>query len=461
MSFLQTAEFKVGALVVVVGGLVGFMSMQVSDDPSFLGRPKKAWFLLPNASGLIKNSAVKTAGIQVGIIKEISLQDGQARIDMTVRADIPLYTSAAVEIRTTGILGDKHVEIYPGSPTDAPLPNEGQILIIKDKGSLDNIINQVGDIATDLKDVTKNLKEAVSDDGTEQHVLGRIVKNIEKLTKDLSEITGENKNEIADIVDQVHNITSNLDELISDEGEQGFKKTWKRTLARIDSTMKNVDEISGKINRGEGTIGKLVNDESTVEELNTAIQGINGFLDTANRTTTGFDYHAEYLGAIPATKSYIGIQIQPGLDRYYYLAFVDDPAGVVDESTSKTTNNTNGSVIEDTTQRKVYKNKTKFTALYAMNFWDFTLKGGLIENTGGFGIDYSFFRKKLKFGLEAFNFDKLNLKASARFNLGYGFYLLGGMNDSLNKNDLRSGYVGAGLFLTNDDLKLLLTKAPF
>lgn len=460
MTFLHAAEFKVGILVLTIAGLVGFMSMQVSDDPSLLGRPRKAWFLLPNAAGLIKNGAVKTAGIQVGTIKDITLQDGQARVDISIKSDIPLYTSAAIEIKSMGILGDKHVEVSPGSPTDAPLPDGGQILILRDKGSLDNIINQVGDIATDLKDVTKNLREAVSDDGTNAHVLGRIVKNIEKLTGDLSQITSQNKEKINDIVDQVHNITETLDELISDEGEQGFKKTWKRTLARIDSTMKNVDEIATKVNKGEGTIGKLINDDTTVEELNTAIQGVSNLLDGASRVQTGLDYHAEYLSAVGATKSYIGLQIQPGLDRYYYIAIVDDPAGVVDETSTKVTD-ASGNVLADNNERKVYKNKTTFTALYAMNFWDLTLKAGLYESSGGAGLDYSFFKRKLRLSLEAFNLDAVNLRAYARYNIGWGFYALGGINDALDKGGARSGYLGAGLFLTNDDLKILLTKSPF
>lgn len=461
MSFLQTAEFKVGLMVLSVAGLVGYMSMQLSDDPSILRRPRKAWFLLPNASGLIKNGAVKTAGIQVGTVKDITLQDGQARVDVTVKDDVPLYSSAAVEIKSMGILGDKHVEIYPGSPTDPPLVEGGQILIIRDKGSLDNIINQVGDIATDLKDVAKNLREAVSEDGTSQHVLGRIVRNIEKLTGDLSQITSNNKEKVNDILDQVHKITTSLDDMINEEGEQGLKKTWKRTLARIDSTMKNVDEIAAKVNKGEGTIGKLINDDTTVEELNTAIQGVSSLVDTASRIQTGFDYHAEYLSAIGGTKSYIGIQIQPGLDRYYMIGLVDDPAGVVDESSAKVIDNTNGGTLADTSERKVYKNKTKLTIQYAMNFWDLTLRAGLIENSGGFGVDYAFFKRKLKLSMDAFNLEKTNLRAFAKYNLGWGFYALGGISDALDKNGVRSGYLGAGLFLTNDDLKILLSKSPF
>lgn len=456
MNWLRAAEFKVGLLVIVVGSLIAIMSMQVSDDPSYLGRSKKAWFLLPNAGGLVKNSAVRSAGIPVGVIKNITLQDGQARVEITVKSDVPLTTSAAVEVKAQGILGDKHVEVYPGSPTDPPLEDNAQILTIKDGGSLDNVMAQVSEVTSSLKEVAKNLQEATSADGTRNHVLGRIVKNIEVLTGDLAKMTTENKDKVGDIVDDVREVTATLREVMNDQSESGLKETWKR----LSNSMKNLDEITGKINNGEGAIGKLVSDEQTAENVSSAIDGLSGMLDSASRIQTAFDFRAEYLGDVGATKSYIGVQIQPGLDRYYYVAVVDDPAGVV-ETTRTQVSGTGGGSPSDYTEVKTYQNKIKLTVLFAKNFWDLTLRGGLIENSGGFGIDYYFFRRKLKFSLEAFDFSKTNVRSALTYNLYRGIYLTGGINDALDKSGVRSGYLGAGLFLTNDDLKLLLTKAPF
>lgn len=459
MSVMGTTEFKVGALVVIVGGLIGLMSMQVSDDPSFLGKSKRAWFLLDNAAGLIKNSGVKTAGIPIGVIKDIRLQDGKARIEISVSSDTPMTTSAVAEIKSIGILGDKHVELNPGSISDPPLPEGGQILNVRDKGSLDTVLTQVGDIAGSLKQVAEVVRESLADEGTQKHVLGRIVKNIEKITDDIKDITGENKEQIAEIVDQVNDITRTLDELVNDESDEGLKKTWKKTLVRLDSTMKNIDEVTTKINKGEGTIGKLINDETTVEELNTAISGISGLFDSAGKIQTGFDFHGDYLSAVGQTKSTIGIQIQPGLDRYYYLGIINDPAGLVEREETKVSSG--GNVISDTSTEKRFLSKTKFTLLFAKNFYDFTIKAGLIENSGGFGMDYHFFNRKLRFSVEAFNLEKTNLRVSARYDLFYGLYVMAGQQDMLDKESTRSNYLGAGLFLTNDDLKLLLTKSPF
>lgn len=458
MGFLGTAEFKVGAMVLSIASLIAFMSMQVSDDPSYMGRSKKAWFLLPNANGLVKGSAIRSAGIPVGVIKDVRLQDGQARVDVTIKSDISLTRSASVELRANGILGDKYIEVYPGSVTDPLLEEEGQILNVKKGGSLDDVMAQVSDITGSLKDVAKNLNESVTNNGTNQHILGRIVLNIEKLTGDLSEMTSANKDKINEIVDQVHNITGTLDELVNDESDKGFKKTWQTAMVRIDKSLKNIEEITDKVNRGEGTIGKLISDEKTAEDVSSAIEGISGLVDTANKVSTGVDFNGHYLNEVGAAQTAIGIQIQPGLDRYYYLGLITDPAGVVEKTNVKTTV---GGSTTDLDEVKTFKSKTKFTALYAKNFYDLTLKGGLIENTGGLGVDYNFYRQRFVASVEAYDFEKLQLRTTLNMRLPYGFYVKGGYSDILDKNNARSVFAGAGIFLTNDDLKLLLTKSPF
>ncbi len=458
MNLLKANELKVGLMVVLIAGLVGAMSMQVSDNPNLFSSPRKVYFLLPDAAGLVKGSAVKMAGIPVGTIRNISLQDGQARVDLGVSPDIPLYQTAAIELKSQGILGDRYIEIYPGSPTDPPIESGDQILRIRSKGSIDGLVNEFIDLGKTVNEIAVMLKESMAENGTRAHSIGRIVNNIEKLTQDLSEITAENKDKVGEIVDQVRNVTATLDEILNEEGPDGFKAQWDRSLAHIDSSLKNIDEITGKINRGEGTIGKLVNDESTIEEVNSAVSGINNYLDAANKVQTGIDVNSYYLGQVGAAKTNISLIIQPGLDRYYMLGVVDDPAGVVETTETKTT--TGGNTTE-TKEVKTYKNKVKFSAQFAKNFYNFTVRGGLIENTGGVGFDYKLFRDKLILSLEAFDFTQLNLRAQAKYNIYRGIYVLGGFSDILDKSNKYSNYLGAGLSLTNDDLKLLLTKSPF
>jgi phospholipid/cholesterol/gamma-HCH transport system substrate-binding protein len=434
--------------------------MKVSENPAGLGHSRTAWFVMPDANGLVKNSAVRMAGIPVGVIKDIKLEGGLAHIELSLRDDIPLTTSAQVEIRANGILGDKHVELIGGNPSDPPLRNGGQIVAVEDRGSLDALMGEVGKITKSLGGVADSLKAATTGEGDTTQPLGRIVHNIEKLTGDLADLTAAKKDKVGEIVDQIHDITATLDEYVSDDSPEGLKAAIKNataSLSRIDRTLRNVEEITDKINKGEGTIGRLVNDETTVDEINKAVEGVNQYLDAGNKLETSVDFHSYYMTNPGLEKSFISLKLQPGPDRYYEIGIVDNPMGAV-EKENLVTSGTGGTT--NITSTYTYYNKVQFNAEFAKNFYDLTVRGGIIENSGGVGADYTFLRKRLKFSLEAFNFSSLDLRATAQYNFFKGFYLMGGSDDILSKTGGYTSFIGAGLFITNDDLKLLVSKVP-
>jgi phospholipid/cholesterol/gamma-HCH transport system substrate-binding protein len=455
----STPEFKVGALVVIVSGLIGIMSLKVNEGPGLFSRQKRFYFDIGDAGGLVENSAVKSSGIKVGIIEKIELVETGARIRILIGHDIKLRKSGAVELRSDGILGDRHVELILGSTDDELLESGSQILGAKETGSLNAMMKEVGKITESLSALAQTLNKAASNQGDRETTIGRIILNIEKLTQDISEMTGKNKNKIGEIVDNVHSITESLDGFISDDSPEGFKAGWEKAVAslhRIDNTLKNFEEISGKINRGEGTIGRLVNDEETVEKLNSVLDGANDFIGGAGTMETSVDFHSEFLADASLTKSYLNIKIQPGLDRYYMLGIVDDPRGVIEETRTETSGTTTG----DITEIRTFKNEIKFNAIFAKTFYNFTLRGGLMESSGGIGMDYAFLTNKMVFSVDAFDFDDVNLRAYLRFNVFKGIYLTGG-GDYLTDDELRSSFVGAGIFITNDDLKMFASQIAF
>ena len=294
---LATAEFKVGLFVLVCIGIVAAMSLQVNNDPTVGGKGKHYEALLGNANGIVKNSNVKMAGIPVGIIKSIELEDGKAKVNLVVSGKLRVAQDASLEIKPNGILGDKYLELKPGSASSPRTSrNGGMITHVVDQGSFDVLLGQLGKITGDIGIVTENLRKAMSGDGDDSSPVGRILQNIEDLTADMRDITGDNKDKITETLTHVHNIAKTIDGFVNDESDDGFKNNWKKmakSLGRVDSILRNVDEITGKVNAGKGTIGKLINDEQTVEELNHAIAGVNNMLDTANKFQISVDAHTE------------------------------------------------------------------------------------------------------------------------------------------------------------------------
>lgn len=455
----STPEFKVGALLIVVSSMIGIMSMKVSEGPGFFSGARDYWFEVEDAGGLVKGSAVKSAGIKIGVIDDIKLVDGKARVFITLDGDVDVRESSKVELRSDGILGDRHVEVVAGNIADPKLKGGSQMATSAAGNSMQDLMKQVGKISESLGNLADTINKATGPEADRSTSLGRIFNNIDKLTQDLADMSGRNKGKINEIVDQVHNITAQLDQFINDESSEGFKAGWEKAtsaLHRIESTLKNVDEIAAKINNGEGTIGRLVNDEETADKINEALTSFNEFAGGASTMETSLDFHSEYLGDADLTKTYINLKIQPGLDRYYELGIVDDPRGKVETIREVKSGSTTSDVETVTT----YSDEVKFNILFAKNFYNFTVKGGLIESSGGVGFDYYMMGRNLRFSVEAFDFEDLALRAFVKYNIFKGVYLVGG-GDQLADSDLRSGFIGAGLFITNDDLKMLASKVSF
>lgn len=458
MNLLKTPEFKVGMLVVIVSALVGVMSMRVSESPNFVGGTKRIWFEVENAGGLIKKSPVNVAGIRVGIIEDITLKDGKAIVLMAIRPDVVITQSSKIEIRANGILGDKHVEIIPGSLNDPVVKNQEQIVVVEDNASIDRLVTEVSKITKSLGQVVDNIRDATEGDDTKP--IGRIVKNIENLTGDLSGLVKNKKDEVAQLIDHLNNISETLDDMINDRSDEGFQSRFNNSMARLESALGNIDDISGKINRGEGTIGRLINDEETVEELNTAIAGINSFIDAGSKIQTSFDYYSHVLTNGDGVRSYIGVRIQPGLDRFYEVAGITSPDGLVTRFAQ--TNTVDGGTPVTTVQENRYDYQLRLTALFGKKFYNWTVKGGMMESRGGLGIEYNFYNNHMRFSFDAFDFQTPNVRAYLRYSFFKGMYIVGGQQFIFESgNDNASSFIGAGLYLTNDDIKVLLSRINF
>ncbi|MGZ3723009.1 MAG: MlaD family protein [Bdellovibrionales bacterium] len=447
MSWLGSPEFKVGFLVIAISGLITAMALKVASGPGLFSGKKEYYFTVDSAGGLVPNSAVKMAGIKVGVIDKIELEHGRAKIWIALQKGAKVTTTARVELKSDGILGDKHIELIPGKDEDTELPEDSEIAVNSGKGGMDDVMADVSRVAKSMNELMETLNHAVKE-GDQNTSIGRIVGNIEKISADLKQITGDNKDKIGDIVDRIKNIAKNIDTYINEE-----------SLARVDRSLKNIEEITAKINKGEGTLGRLINDEQTVDELNEAIHNVNNFLGGADKMETSVDFHSEFM-TNSDSKSFLGLRIQPGLDRYYELGVISDTRGVTTEESNV---HTAGGVTTTSSDKKTFKNNFKFTGIFAKNFWDFTLKAGIIENFGGGGVDYYVLgNRDLRISTELYQFQALQWRAFIRYNFFHGIYATAGGNNLLSKDDGKaSAFFGVGLFLTNDDLKLLATKFSF
>lgn len=459
---LNRPEFKVGLLVVVSFLVIGYMSMKVAQGISFFKPTNEHKVVVSDATGIIPNTAVKMAGVQVGQVKSIKLKNGKAEITISVDKGVGLSESTFAEFKTDGILGTKHISLNSSAvdqnPSAKPLETGSPLPVVTDTESLGSVLKQIGEVAQSLGDVADAIKEATVR-GNSDTPLGKIIGNLERLTSDLAEVSSQNKDEFNSIINKMDGVVTTLNEVMGEGARDRVNKAFDSAysgLAKFDEALADVKEVTRKINEGEGTVGRLINDEETINGVNEVVENFNSLLGGARSLRTSFDYHSEYLTEPGEVRSFLGVRLQPGPDRYYEIGIIQDPFGF---DTTKSVSQT-GSQNADYTETITSESKIRLTALFAKNFYNFTIKGGLIESTGGLGLDYMALNRKLRLSAELFNFEDSSLRLFARYDIYNGVYVVGGYNTLFaDERAINSAFLGAGIFLRNDDLATLASFA--
>ena len=104
-----------------------------------------------------------------------------------------------------------------------------------------------------------------------------------------------------------------------------------------------------------------------------------------------------------------------------------------------------------------------YPEIVAKRYENLVFRSGIIESTGGVGLDYYLFDDRLKLSFEAFDFDtdkETHLKGCADFGFFKYLYVTAGFDDFISDEGRSSFFVGAGLRFEDDDIKYLLTSAP-
>ena len=490
-----TPEAKVGIFVLIGIILLVYMSLRVGGIQFGRAEGYEVYIRFESAAGLDNDASVRVAGVEIGRVKGIVLQNNKAKVVLRINPDVKIGKDFTAVLKTKGLLGERYVELIPGSPNAPSLEAGGEITRVTTYTDLDKLISILSDAATDIKKVSESLSSALG--GREgQATLKNIVTNIEEITERLNNVVKRNDEKFARIVNNfelfskilkeqgpeitggLKAVADNLNQLIAENKEplrdgidnlrtataklgetmETINKLAKNVEPKIDDSVETIKSIVNKVDRGEGTLGKLVNDTTIHDSFNKTLTGINSYLGRVESFKTFVGYRGEYLFDASDTKSYLSLRFQPKADKYYLIEIVDDPRGRKNVETTETT------VGGTTTTTKEVKtsDSLKFSVQVAKRFKDLTLRGGIIESTGGVGMDYYMFKDRLRFTFEAFDFDKKNnphLKAGLTYNLNKYFFITGGYDDFVSKLKLASPYLGIGLHFEDEDIKYILSSA--
>jgi phospholipid/cholesterol/gamma-HCH transport system substrate-binding protein len=481
-----TTAAKVGLFVLVVGIASIFIYRFVSRTTGTAGG-YTVFAEMKDATGLAPQSRVMMAGIPVGTIKSIRLDRGMARVDIQMAPEVALHDDATVAKRSSGILGEYFLALTPGTEGKPTLRDGDQIMIVIEAASTDQIITDLARIADRVKLVAENLANTIgSPEG--QAEMQATLKNLAAVTDALNQTVRENREairqtlinveqitnrsgpELQQILENVRTITEDVRSLLT-ENKGGAKaavgevretvERVNRASASLESALSHIDSVTSRIDKGEGTVGRLTKDETLINEVQGVVEGVGDFVGGISRLQTIIGLRADYNFVSNTIKSYVELRLQPSEDKYYLIEVINDPRGKtsfeqVDVDTTDPTRPAHFREVRTTTS-----NAFRFSIMFAKRIGPFTGRFGILESTGGVGVDTHLLQDRFEIRQDLFGFGE-ELQPRWRIALGYEFiqhlWMLAGVDEVINR-DRRDYFVGLQLRFNDQDLKAMLPFA--
>lgn len=481
-----SVELKVGIFAIIVIMVLTYMTFKVGSLPMIWEKGYRLYVLLDDTSGLDEKSRIKIAGVEAGVVDRIELEEGRAKITLLLNPDIKIYENAEISLRMSGLLGDRHLALATGSSDHSLLKNGDYISNVRPATDIDMLASRLTDAAGNIGDLTSNINGIFGED--ERNAIREAIHNLRDVTGSLKDISQTNKEPLNNIiarldrftdtlgrkgpgvVDDISELAGTINEkapaLIEDltAAAKELKEIMQENRTAFRDSMENIRDVSAsagtivkKLEKGEGTLGKLLSEDKLYDSLNKVSTEAGKSMEVVGRLRTFMDFHAEYNSNDADWKGFFELTVQPRDDKYYIFGVTTDPLGSIE----RTETTTNGVL---TTEEKL-TSEMEFTAQYARRFDDFALRIGLMESTFGAGADYFFNDAgRVKFDIWDFSSDEaLAERAHARLGIDYKvfkfLFVSGGVDNFLNSR--RSGlYFGGGLKFEDEDFKYLFGKLP-
>ena len=181
-------------------------------------------------------------------------------------------------------------------------------------------------------------------------------------------------------------------------------------------------------------------------------------MQNLTRLQTIVGLRSDYLFLANSIKTYVQLRLQPKEDKYYLLELINDPRGVVSitQSDVRTTNTTMPPAYS--TQTTTLSTGFLFSLEFAKRVGPFTGRFGIIESSGGLGVDLHLLQDRFEIQNDLFGF-AFSFQPRYRVSIAYEFvnhlWLLGGADRIFDPN-YHDYFLGLQLRFTDDDLKTLL-----
>lgn len=289
-------ETKVGALTAIAITILvlGYNFLKGKD---LFTSTTKYYAIYNRVDGLAPSNAITINGYRIGQVIGVNLipEDSmRVKVTLEIKSEIKVGDSAIAKIFDADLFGSKAIELVLNSSKSKRILNNGDTLISEVQAS---IVSSVSKIVAPIKDKAENLIESLDSifggetganlKGTIAN-LNAITTNFKNTSKRLDGIVSSQEKRLDVIFANVLSISTNLknnNEAITAtiQNLKSFSDTLaavkiQQLVANAENALAQVNFITEKINKGEGSLGLLINDKELYNNLNKSSADLDALL---------------------------------------------------------------------------------------------------------------------------------------------------------------------------------------
>jgi phospholipid/cholesterol/gamma-HCH transport system substrate-binding protein len=280
-------------LFVLLGLVAVFGLLFTFTEPSTFRRRYVLYALVGDAGGIRRGDAVELRGVSIGRVKGFDISPAGVRIRMEIEHNYKLPRDSTVEISSSGLLGGMVAEIQPGQSGESA--TAGQVLPGKKEEAPIEAVNRV---AVESEKLIQRMQGLFSEQTVESVTASS--EELQQLLAKLSAMTDEERQKIGAITQTLGRASKNLERVTGapeltrslqrlDEVTAGLQ----RTVASLQTSSRSLEVVTGRLERGEGTLGRLSKDETLYLNANGALMSLNTSAAELRRLATDLREHPQ------------------------------------------------------------------------------------------------------------------------------------------------------------------------
>jgi phospholipid/cholesterol/gamma-HCH transport system substrate-binding protein len=272
----NSLESRLG-IFVALAVVAAVVIIEMLGGPEHFMRGYRLSALFNNVQDLKEGDRVKMAGVEVGRVEKIQLENDKAKVIMKMKRNAGVRTDSVASIKFIGLMGQDFVSLDFGSP-EAPLAKDGAVLQSKEQPDLSAVMEKLDSVASGVQNMTKSFSGLKMDE-----LLGPFI-----------DFMKDNKAPLTATISNINSVTFQVSQGKGTVGKLLYDETLynnaldtvsnlQATLTDARTTVAAAKDIMNQVNAGQGTAGKLIKDDKLYNETTASMSNLRQILEKINQ----------------------------------------------------------------------------------------------------------------------------------------------------------------------------------